>query len=82
MQMEKSGVYVLDMADFGPYLLWLADLFRCPKCKAGVVAGFADRPCFRHEDGQTFTETIDAARNRGELFASRLYIEETVKEAP
>jgi len=47
---EKNGFGVLDVARFGPYQLWDADLWKCPGCGFEVVLGFGCRPIIRHED--------------------------------
>jgi len=39
----KTGVWVVEMADFGPYKLWSADLRGCAKGHT-VLAGFGDGP--------------------------------------
>lgn len=41
---QTIGVRVLDMAEFGPYKLWMADVYQCPVCGAEIVYGFADKP--------------------------------------
>lgn len=40
MRPEKNHIYVIEMADFGPFAVWLADLWMCPKCGHTVIAGF------------------------------------------
>lgn len=48
MRPERIGVGLLDMAAFGPYHLWDADLYECPGCGHQIVAGFGDNPISRH----------------------------------
>ncbi len=48
MRPETNGVGVLDMADFGPYELWDADKWKCPKCGIEVVGGFAHNHISAH----------------------------------
>jgi len=43
-----NGVGVLDHADFGPYSLWDADLWQCPKCGKEVIGGFGQGPISAH----------------------------------
>ncbi len=51
LQPQKTGVILIEMADFGEYKIWSADLWRCPDCGMGIVAGFADEPIrIHHED--------------------------------
>lgn len=45
---EKNGVVVEEMASFGSYKLWSADLWKCPKCGHEIIAGFADRNFAEH----------------------------------
>ena len=67
---EKNGFGVLDMNDNGPYELWDADMWKCPKCGYEVVGGFAVGPISRHfEDdfGRCITayEKSGLVRNSG-----------------
>lgn len=48
MRPETNGVGVLDMADWGPYKLFDADLWKCPKCGIEVVGGFGNGPISAH----------------------------------
>ena len=41
---ETNGVGVLDTNDNGAYELWVADLWKCPKCGLEVVGGFGYDP--------------------------------------
>ncbi|KKN16780.1 hypothetical protein LCGC14_0972420 [marine sediment metagenome] len=45
---EENGITLEEMANFGSYKLWNADLFKCPKCGNEIVGGFADRPFAEH----------------------------------
>ena len=51
---EHNGVGLLDMFDPSdnpdpqPYQLWEADLYKCPKCGAEIVVGFAESPWVLH----------------------------------
>jgi len=45
---HENGVGVVDMAKFGPYEIWNADLWKCPKCGIEVVGGFGKGPITRH----------------------------------
>jgi DNA-directed RNA polymerase subunit RPC12/RpoP len=48
----QSGVTAVEMAEFGPYKLWGADLHRCPKCGYEFVSGFAHVAYAEHfQDG-------------------------------
>lgn len=40
LRCEKNDVYVIEMADFGPYKVWYADLWKCPKCDHKFITGF------------------------------------------
>lgn len=45
---EQNGVGVLDMADYGPYELWDADIWKCPRCGIQMVGGFGCGPISAH----------------------------------
>lgn len=60
MRPETNGVYVIEMADFGPYKVWLADLWVCPKCGHKTIAGFGLVAIAEHyQDG--FAKTLEIA---------------------
>jgi hypothetical protein len=49
---EVNGTLVIETASFGPYKVWDADTWKCPKCGVEVVTGFGQRPLMEHfEDG-------------------------------
>jgi len=50
---EKNGIIVVEMfqQNTAIYKLWEADVWRCPKCKNEVVAGFAKYPLMEHWQG-------------------------------
>jgi len=67
---RMSGVGVLDIAQFGPYKVWDADLYYCPSCGFEVVIGFGVHAiAHHHEEG--FTETLNRYRARTRLIESR-----------
>lgn len=39
---EKNGITAIEMASFGPYKIWAADLLKCPKCGHLVISGYSD----------------------------------------
>lgn len=43
-KVHKNDALVIEHALFGPYKVWNADIWRCPKCGQEVVAGFAQLP--------------------------------------
>lgn len=45
---KKQGIVVEELADFGSYRLWSADLKECPKCNHQIVSGFASSPFAEH----------------------------------
>ena len=66
MRPETNGIGVLDMADFGPYQLWQADLWKCPVCGNEIIVGFAKEATTEHYlDG--FDHTVNLWRNAGKL---------------
>ena len=58
---HKNGVEVIDYNDNGPYELWFADEWACPKCGVKIVLGFGDGPAFSHFD-PGFLAHIDRVR--------------------
>jgi len=67
---EKNGVGVLDMAEFGPYELYDADLWRCPKCGMEVVGGFGYNSISRHSDPD-FQNMIEHYKKTSVLIENR-----------
>ena len=60
---QENGVLVIEMASFGAYKVWNADVWECPKCNHQTVAGFGNNPLHEHyEDG--FAEYLDLAKTR------------------
>ncbi len=60
---DKTGVPVVEMAEFGEYRIWEADRWSCPKCGHRVIAGFSDRPSSEHwRPG--FAEELERAQKR------------------
>ena len=66
MRPEKNDVGVLDMADFGPYKLWSADKYKCPKCGYEIVVGFGDDRIAEHYE-DSFERSIKWYEERGVL---------------
>ncbi len=48
LRSKTNGIMTIEMADFGPYKLWLADLWECPECHAEVILGFAHHRLAEH----------------------------------
>lgn len=45
---KKNGVIVEELAQFGSYKLWEADLKECPKCHHQIISGFAQHSFAEH----------------------------------
>jgi len=62
---EQNGIFVIEMADFGPYKIYSADLYKCAGCGKETVAGFATNPYSEHfEDGfQNVLERVKSGRH-------------------
>ena len=69
MKPEKNGVGVLDMAEFGPYKIWDADLYKCPECGCEVIVGFAHFAIAEHHEGN-FESAVQAYRDKERLYKS------------
>ena len=63
----KNGVEVLELADFGPYRLWEADEYECPRCRIRIITGFGFSPYTEHHKDD-FTRLLEAARSRPATF--------------
>lgn len=63
---KTNGVGVLDMASFGPYRLYHADLWKCPECGLEVVGGFGRGPIAAHYL-KDFQKVIDNYEKSGLL---------------
>jgi len=50
MKPEKNGIGLLDMANFGPYQLWDADLYKCSICGCEIITGFGSKAIAQHSD--------------------------------
>lgn len=61
MRPKKNGVHVIEMADFGPYKVWLADLWECPKCRHRVIAMFGLEPLAEHYE-DNFAGILEMAK--------------------
>ena len=63
MRVETSGVHVVLMAwdPPAPYEVWQGDEWKCPKCGAAFVTGFAERAIGMHFD-PGFSEELAALR--------------------
>lgn len=62
---KESGVYVVEMASFGPYKFWRADSWACPGCAVEIVGAFAAYPIAEHYQPR-FADQIQAAKCSGE----------------
>ena len=45
---EKNGIFVIEMAKFGPYQIYQADLWKCENCEHEIIAGIAALPFSEH----------------------------------
>jgi hypothetical protein len=45
---EKNGIVAEEMADFGSYKLWRADLWKCPGCGHRLITGFGQQNFAEH----------------------------------
>ena len=45
---EKNNVIAEELAGFGSYQLWFADLWKCPKCGHLLITGFGAHPWAEH----------------------------------
>ena len=71
----RVGVVVVEMASFGPYKLWNADLLQCKGCGARLVANFGEEAI--HHNGDTFKAMLATAKDAHNIY----YCYESVKQA-
>lgn len=64
---ETNGIGLLDMASFGPYEIFDADLWKCPKCGMTVIGGFGFGPLSAYYEGESFKRIIAGYETRGLL---------------
>lgn len=48
MRPSENGVMVVEMASFGPYKMYEADMWQCPSCGWRGILGFAQEPFAEH----------------------------------
>jgi hypothetical protein len=60
-------VVAIEMASFGAYKLWAADLYQCDACDARVLAGFADNAYATHDE-PGFKQALERAEARGAIW--------------
>lgn len=61
----ERAVDVVEYADFGPYKLWRADVYKCPGCDVTVVTAFGERAYAEHHEAK-FDEILARIRASGE----------------
>lgn len=71
-RIEKMGVYVVEMASFGAYKIWSADLHKCPKCGHLLIAGFADYSLSEHHE-EGFNELLKKVMESGDAYLMKEY---------
>lgn len=76
MRPFKNGVVVVDYSARGPYLLWEADEWACPKCKHKVVVGFGESPIAREGGDEDLPLCVKDAEGKGLARHNREYLEE------
>lgn len=74
MRASTNGVGVVDYSSFGPYKVWEADEYECPKCSIKVVVGFAEQPVYEHYEGEPFRNYIHLAEISGLMRRNYEYI--------
>ena len=63
---EWNGVGVVDYAEYGPYKIWDADLWKCPKCGYELVVGFGDMAISHHHDDH-FGQVLEGYKKNARL---------------
>ncbi len=63
---EKNGTIVIEMASFGPYKIWDADTWKCPKCGIEIVAGFGKVPIREDHYAPDFPAWLERLKSKAE----------------
>lgn len=63
LRIETQRVLVIEMASFGPYKVWNADLYKCPGCGAEMVTGFGQCPIRADHYAPDFGQWLDTAKS-------------------
>ena len=63
---EKNGVWLVEVASFGPYKIWHADLWKCPKCGKEIISGYSTHSTEHFEPG--FSDLLIEAENSGKVY--------------
>ena len=71
-KVKKMGISVIEMASFGAYKIWGADLFECPKCHNQIVAGFSEKAAEHFEKG--FQEYLEQVTENGNFILLKEHI--------
>lgn len=67
MRCKTNEVYVVEMADFGPYKVWSADLWNCPECGHLTITGFGVE-CIAEHYQDPFEGILAKARASGQCY--------------
>jgi len=72
MRPETNGVHLIDMASFGPYRVWHADLWKCPnpECGVEIIVGFCGSYIAEHYM-EGFPKVMEHAKKEGNIYYSR-----------
>lgn len=62
LRIETQGVVVIEMAVFGPYKVWNADLYKCAGCGAEMVTGFGQYPIRADHYAPDFAEWLETVK--------------------
>lgn len=57
----SNSAAVIEMASFGPYQVFLADLWRCPGCGVEILGGMPQKAITQHHE-EGFDATVAALR--------------------
>ena len=64
---KKQEVVVNELAHFGSYKLWEADLKECPVCHNQIISGFAQMNSSEHYQ-IGYKEKLEKAKEKGILY--------------
>ena len=61
---KTNGIAAVEMASFGPYKIWMADVWRCPVCGWEGILGFSSEPIAEHHRPH-FAAELEKAQDTG-----------------
>lgn len=65
-EVEKCGILVLEMASFGVYKVWAADVLKCPGCATEIIYGYGQNPLRQDHFAEDFPAWLEEQKAKAE----------------